>query len=97
MFIGEGLLQLLSYMTGISLDELKTGISDSGLNLTQKRFRELIVPLPSLPIQTRIIDEVESRLSVNEELEKQVEANLKRAERLRQSILMNAFSGRFDS
>jgi len=76
------------------LDELKTGISDSGLNLTQKRFKELIVPLPALPIQARIIDEVQSRLSVNEELEKQVETNLKRAERLRQSILSQAFSGK---
>jgi len=76
------------------LDELKTGISDSGVNLTQKRFRELIVPLPPLQVQARIIDEVQFRLTVNEELEKLIEDNLKRAERLRQSILSSAFSGK---
>ena len=38
--------------------------------------------------------EVERRLSVIEELETTVEANLTRANRLRQSILQRAFSGK---
>ena len=37
--------------------------------------------------------EVERRLSVVQELEAVVSANLKRANRLRQSILQKAFSG----
>ncbi|MDY0095906.1 MAG: hypothetical protein RBT80_24685, partial [Candidatus Vecturithrix sp.] len=53
-----------------------------------------IVPLPPLQVQARIIDEVQFRLTVNEELEKLIEDNLKRAERLRQSILSSAFSGK---
>jgi type I restriction enzyme, S subunit len=43
--------------------------------------------------QTRIVAEVERRLSVVEELESVVSANLQRASGLRQSILEKAFSG----
>jgi type I restriction enzyme S subunit len=41
----------------------------------------------------RIVAEVERRLSVVEELEAVVSANLQRASRLRQSILQKAFTG----
>jgi len=43
--------------------------------------------------QTRIVAEVEWRLSVVEELDSVVTANLQRATRLRQSILQKAFTG----
>ena len=75
------------------LDELKTGISDSGVNLTQKRLSELLIHLPPLKVQEEVVDEVERRLSVIDELEATVEANLSRADRLRQSVLTSAFSG----
>lgn len=53
-------------------------------------------PFPVAPYeqQQRIVAEVERRLSVIVELEAAVEANLTRADRLRQSVLMEAFSGR---
>ena len=44
--------------------------------------------------QTRIVAEVERRLSVMEELEMMVSTNLQRATRLRQSILQKAFTGK---
>lgn len=43
--------------------------------------------------QRRIIVKLEPRLSVVEELESLVTANLQRATRLRQSILQKAFTG----
>jgi hypothetical protein len=43
-----------------------------------------------VPLRTRMVAEVERRLSVVEELES---ANLQRATRLRQSILQKAFTG----
>jgi type I restriction enzyme S subunit len=46
-----------------------------------------------VPEQTRIVPEVERRLSVVEELEAVVSANLQRATRLRQSFLQKAFRG----
>ena len=52
-------------------------------------------PVPVAPIaeQNAIAAEVERRLSVIDELEDAVEANLTRADRLRQSVLTRAFSG----
>jgi type I restriction enzyme S subunit len=52
------------------------------------------VPLPPAAEQHRIVAEVEQRLSVIDEMEKAVEQSLKRAERLRQSILKRAFEGK---
>jgi type I restriction enzyme S subunit len=57
-------------------------------------IRKLSIPLPSLGEQELIVAEVERRLSVIEELEVAAEANLTRADRLRQSVLRSAFSGR---
>ena len=52
------------------------------------------VALPPLAEQYRIVAEVERRLSVVQQAEATVEASLARAERLRQSILKQAFSGK---
>ena len=52
------------------------------------------IPLAPLAEQNRIVAEVERRLSVIQQTEVLVEANLTRAERLRQSILKQAFSGK---
>ena len=70
-----------------SLDKMKTGISDSGLNLTQKGFSELLVPLPSLADQGRIVSEVDRLVSLVRGVEGEVEANLNRAEVLRRATL----------
>jgi len=52
------------------------------------------VALPPLHEQTTIVEEIESRLSVAEEIEETIDINLKRTERLRQAILKKAFSGK---
>ena len=62
--------------------------------LNHKDIDPLPFPLPPLPEQQAIVSEVESRLSIADEVEKTVAAELKRADRLRQSILKKAFSGR---
>jgi type I restriction enzyme, S subunit len=56
-------------------------------------IRMIPVSLPPLAEQTRILAEVEMRLSVVEDLESVVSANLQRAVRLRQPILQKAFTG----
>ena len=63
-------------------------------NLNTSIIKAMIVPLPPEAEQQRIIAEVDRRLSLLRETEALVDANLQRAERLRQSILANAFSGR---
>ena len=68
--------------------------STSGLyTLSVNKVGDLPIIVPPLAEQEQIIAEVERRLSVIEELEATTEANLTRADRLRQSILGQAFSG----
>jgi type I restriction enzyme S subunit len=50
-------------------------------------------PLAHLAEQTRIVAEVERRLSMVEELQAVVSVNLQRTTRLHQSILQRAFPG----
>ena len=67
------------------------GVAIQHLSITD--FAKMAIPIPPLAEQTRIVAEVERRLSVVEELEAVVSANLQRATRLRQSILQKAFTG----
>jgi type I restriction enzyme S subunit len=63
-------------------------------NLNLGIIKSSVIPLPPLAEQTQIVAEVEKRLSVAEEVEQQINRNLKRAEHLRQAILKRAFSGK---
>lgn len=63
-------------------------------NINHAILERFILPLPPLTEQHRIIAEIERRLSVVDALEVTVGSSLKRAERLRQSILKRAFEGK---
>ena len=63
-------------------------------NLNLGLIKALAIPLPPLAEQRRIVAEVDRRLSVIDQAEAAVEANITRAERLRQSFLKQAFLGR---
>jgi type I restriction enzyme S subunit len=79
-------------IVGWAIRRAKTTAGQS--NLTLELCRELPIPLPPLAEQHRIVVEVDRRFSLVREVEIQVETNLKRAERLQQAILREAFSGR---
>lgn len=67
----------------------------ASINLTQ--LSNLEIPLPDLDTQTRVVQEIEARLSEADALEKTLRTELQRAERLRQSVLKQAFAGRLIS
>lgn len=62
-------------------------------NINLEILYDVAVPLPPLMEQRAIIDEIEQKLSVADDVDKAEDANSARAERLRQTILKNAFSG----
>ena len=57
-------------------------------------IRKAFIPIPSLLEQVAITEEIELRLSVIDQIETTIQTNLKRAEKLRQSILKQAFQGK---
>jgi type I restriction enzyme, S subunit len=91
--LGKWILFWLLSLPGRNFVE-EVASSTSGLyTLSVNKVASLPILLPPFAEQQFIVEEVERRLSVNEELTIELEANLKRVERLRQSILQRAFSG----
>ena len=63
-------------------------------NINLDTLENLIIPYCSLEEQQEVIEEIESRLSVCDNIEQTVDKALQQAEALRQSILKEAFEGR---
>jgi len=63
-------------------------------SLSMQQIRLMVVPTASLAEQHRIVEEIERRLSVADEIERTVDRSLTQAERLRRSILKRAFEGK---
>lgn len=88
---------LLSQEARAEIDRMKTGINDSGLNLTHARFLKLQTPLAPINEQKRIVAKIEELFS---ELDKGIE-NLKTARQqlkvYRQAVLKQAFGGKLIS
>lgn len=73
-------------------NKVKTdGVNQSNINGT--KLVNYPIPLCSKREQDQIVQKIESRLSVIDQLEKIIKENLQKAEALRQSILKKAFSG----
>lgn len=63
-------------------------------NINLNTLENLIIPYCSLLEQQAIVREIETRLSVCDKIEQDIETNLEKAEALRQSILKKAFEGK---
>ncbi|MBL1215786.1 MAG: hypothetical protein HND52_20630 [Ignavibacteriae bacterium] len=63
-------------------------------NLSLTDTSNILVPLCSIPEQTKIVQEIESRFSVADKMEQSIDESLQKAESLRQSILKQAFEGK---
>jgi type I restriction enzyme S subunit len=74
------------------MEEIATATTIAYLN--KSNCNSVPIPLPPLDEQRRIVEKVERRLSVADEIEKELDESLVRAERLRGSVLKSAFEGR---
>jgi type I restriction enzyme, S subunit len=63
-------------------------------NVGMKSVRSTVIPLPPVQEQIEIVQEIETRLSVCDNIQANIEEGLIKAEALRQSILKKAFEGR---
>lgn len=76
-----------------ALDRMKTGISDSGVNLTQSKFLELTIPIPSLEEQAAVVALVSQAFESVKEIETGLESKEELLSQLDQSTLAKAFRG----
>ncbi len=76
------------------IDEIKTGISESGMNMTRERFFALPVRLAPLAEQTRIAQKLDELLAQVDTLKARIDAIPALLKRFRQSVLAAAVSGR---
>lgn len=76
------------------LSAMATGTSDSMRNVSQEKIESVLLPLPPVSEQEAIVTEIEERVSVLAASQNQVDHDLLRAARLRQSILKQAFEGK---
>lgn len=75
----------------------RAAISESGTThpkINRKALKEILFPLCTHEGQNRIVQEIESRLSVCDKVEETIIDSLKQAESLPQSILKKAFEGK---
>lgn len=77
--------------------ERSTGNQESMRNIGQERIKSIVIPICALDEQQEIVSQLEEKLSIIEQNEKEIESALAKAELLRQSILKKAFSGKLSS
>jgi type I restriction enzyme S subunit len=85
---------LLANPAQAAIDRMKTGISDSGLNLTHGRFKQLPVVVAPLPEQHRIVSAIESYFTRLDDAVATLERVQRNLKRYRASVLKAAVEGR---
>ena len=75
-------------------DTRRIGSGNNQKALNKARVSALTLPLPTIEEQIQIVQEIESRLSVCDNIEQTISEALLKAEALRQSILKKAFEGK---
>lgn len=86
--------QLLSSAAQAALDAMKTGISDSGLNLTHDRFKQLPTILAPLHEQRQVVAAIDAHFSRLDAATATLERVQRKLERYRASVLKAAVEGR---
>lgn len=80
--------------TRAKIDAMKTGISESGMNITREKFATLNVPIPPKNEQKRIADKLDATLARVDACRERLARVAPILKRFRQSVLAAAVSGR---
>ena len=83
---------LTSYINSINLAPWVTGTAQPKLN--QSNLNKIPIPIPSLSEQKRIVSKIESIFAKIDVVHEIVQSELKKLDRLRQSVLKQAFEGK---
>ena len=75
-------------------DNRRIGSGNNQKALNKERVKNISIPLPSIEEQNKIVEAIESRLSVADKMEESINQSLQQAEALKQSILKRAFEGK---
>lgn len=81
-------------VTQDAIDEIKTGMSESGMNLTHARFAKLEIPVPPTNEQKRIADKLDAVLARVDACRDRLDRMPAILKRFRQSVLAAATSGK---
>ncbi|HRK98442.1 MAG TPA: restriction endonuclease subunit S [Alphaproteobacteria bacterium] len=87
------LYYLRSQMGRNEIMERSTGNQESMRNIGQDRIRNIILPVCSPLESTKIVQEIQEKFSIIENMEAMIDVELQKSEALRQSILKKSFSG----
>lgn len=68
-------------------------INNARANLSLTFFRELSVPVPTLSVQERFVEEIKNLYTETKQLEKIYQLKIADVEELKKSILQKAFEG----
>lgn len=95
-FLNSQYLVYLMFSIDLRIQIESFAKSTSGVNnINAAELSNLVIPLPpTIAEQTQIVQEIERRLSVCENLEFVIRNSIEKAEALRQSILKKAFEGK---
>lgn len=75
------------------IESMKTGISDSGLNLTQDKILALSVPVPPLDVQRQLVGRIESAFAWLDKVAHEHAQATRLLDHLDQALLAKAFRG----
>ena len=84
---------LQSHRARLDIDKMKTGVSDSGLNLTQNRFRRLKIPLAPATEQRRIVAAIEEHFARLDGVDVNLGSVATRVDILEQALINQAMKG----
>ena len=93
-FFSSSFLEILMN-SELVFKQARKRVSGSGVpDLHLIEIRDFKIPLPPIEEQLKIVEELESKLTVCDKIEETIAQSLQQAETLRQSILKKAFEGK---